>query len=144
MSVTARYGDPTATLDALNEVVRLQLARRSVRRFGPRDVTADELTALVAAAQSPLTSSNLQPWSVVAVRDPERKQGAVLHRERYDAAVADAHIDVYDRRLAAYNDRHGLAGDWSGRVLARLRRPESMAGRHRLRETLQKLGLASR
>ena len=44
-----------------------------MRRFEARQVTDDELAALVAAAQSAPTSSNLQPWSVVAVRDPERK-----------------------------------------------------------------------
>jgi nitroreductase len=265
MSVTARYGDPAAKLDVATEVLRLQLARRSVRRFGPRDVTEAELTALIAAAQSAPTSSNLQPWSVIAVRDPHLKGrlaalaggqafvaraplflvwvadlgrtrrlasrhgtsvaaadylettiigfvdtalaaqnavlaaeslglgsvfvgavrnhpeevaaelglaphavaafglavgtpdpdeeadikprlplGAVLHRERYDAAAADAHIEVYDERLAAYNSRLGLAGDWTTRVLTRLRGPESMAGRHRLRETLHRLGLPSR
>jgi nitroreductase len=73
MSANARYGDPAATLGLVNEVLTLQLARRSVRKFGSREVTDDELTALIAAAQSAPTSSNLQPWSVVAVRDPERK-----------------------------------------------------------------------
>ncbi|MFI5893894.1 NADPH-dependent oxidoreductase [Actinoplanes sp. NPDC051513] len=247
-----------------NEVLALQLARRSVRRFGPRPVTDEELSALVAAAQSAPTSSNLQPWSVVAVRDPDRKArlaalagnqafvaqaplflvwvadlsrarrlaagagvelaateylettligfvdtalaaqnavlaasslglgsvfvgairnhpaevaaelglpphavatfglavgtpdpdepagvkprlppAAVLHRERYDAA-ADEHISAYDERLAAYNAHYGLAGNWSSRVLARLRGPESMAGRHVLRQTLEALGLPSR
>lgn len=33
----------------------------------------DHLCVMVAAAQSAPTSSNLQPWSVVVVRDPERK-----------------------------------------------------------------------
>ncbi|MFC6023686.1 NADPH-dependent oxidoreductase [Plantactinospora solaniradicis] len=264
MSVAARYGDPDATLAVLNDVLSLQLAHRSVRKFGPREVTDDELTALVAAAQSAPTSSNLQAWSVVAVRDPQRKarlatlagdqafirqaplllvwvadlgrarrlarragrevaaadylestiigfvdtalaaqnavlaaaslglgsvfvgafrnhpeqvaaelglpphtvatfglavgtpdptehagikprlpQGAVLHRERYDADAADAHISTYDGRLAAYNTRFGLRSNWSGRVLDRLRGPESMAGRHRLRGTLERLGLPS-
>ena len=50
------------------------LAHRSVRRFTERAVDDDTLTALVAAAQSASTSSNLQSWSVVAVRDPERKR----------------------------------------------------------------------
>ncbi|WP_275407863.1 nitroreductase family protein [Actinoplanes regularis] len=68
-----RYGDPTVDLAAPNDVLRLQLAHRSVRRFGPRDVTERELATLIAAAQSAPTSSNLQPWSVVAVRDPQRK-----------------------------------------------------------------------
>ncbi|GAA1660197.1 NADPH-dependent oxidoreductase [Glycomyces endophyticus] len=264
MSVTARYGDPAARLDAVNDIVRVQLAHRSVRRFGPRDVTEAELTTLVAAAQSAPTSSNLQPWSVIAVRDPERKarlahlagqqdfiaqaplflvwiadlgrarrlaarrgasvdaadylettligfidtalaaqnavtaaeslglgsvfvgairnrteevaaelklpphtvaafglavgepdpdeaadvkprlpQAAVLHREQYTEA-ADDHIDDYDGRLAAYNARFGLAGNWSDRVLARLKGPESMGGRHRLRSVLESLGFPSR
>lgn len=265
MSVSARYGDPAATLAVVNDVLSLQLAHRSVRKFGSRDVTDGELTALIAAAQSAPTSSNLQPWSVVAVRDPQRKarlaalagnqafvgqaplllvwvadlgrvrrlaeragteiaaagylettiigfvdtalaaqnavlaaaslglgsvfvgairnhpeqvaaelglpphtvatfglavgtpdptehagikprlpQGAVLHRERYDAAAADAHISTYDERLSAYNTRFGLPGNWTNRLLGRLRGPESMAGRHRLREALERLSLPSR
>jgi hypothetical protein len=76
---------------------------------------------------------------------PRLPQAAVVHHERYDAAAADAHIPSYDDRLAAYNQRHGLpAGGWSGRVLTRLAGPESMAGRHRLRELLGDLGLPSR
>ncbi len=218
----------------VTDTLRLQLAHRSVRKFGPRDVTDDELDALIAAAQSAPTSSNLQPWSVVAVRDPARKarlaalaanqafieqaplflvwvadlgrahrlatragvplaaaeylettiigfvdtalaaqnavvaaaslglgsvfvgalrnhpeqvaaelalpqhavatfglavgapdptehagikvrlpRAAVLHRERYDAEAADAHIATYDERLSAYNARFGLTGNWS-------------------------------
>jgi nitroreductase len=265
MTAAARYGDPALTLEVATEVLRLQLARRSVRRFGPREVTDHELTALVAAAQSAPTSSNLQPWSVIAVRDPGRKarlaalagnqafvaqaplllvwiadlgrarrlaqragtevaaadylettviglidtalasqnavlaaeslglgsvfvgairnrpeevaaelnlpphtvavfglalgepdpaeeagikprlpQAAVLHHETYDAGRADAHIAVYDDRLAAYNQRFGLPGNWSQRVLTRLRGPESMAGRHLLRDILRRRGLPSR
>ena len=73
VSVSARYGEPAATLGVVNDVLSLQLAHRSVRQFDPREVTDDELSALVAAAQSAPTSSNLQPWSVIAVRDPARK-----------------------------------------------------------------------
>jgi len=261
LSAAARYGDPDAALAFSNEVLQVQLAHRSVRQFGPREVTDEELAALVAAAQSAATSSNLQPWSVVAVRDPERKarlaalagnqgfiaqaplflvwladlgrarrlaeragtevaaadylettvlgfidtalaaqnavvaaeslglgtvfvggirnrpaevaaelglpphtvaafglavgdpdpneradvkprlpQEAVLHLEQYDTG-SDAHIASYDERLTAYNDRFGLRGNWSEKVLARLRGPESMSGRHRLREVLDRLGL---
>jgi len=264
MTAARRYGDPTAALALSSDVLTLQLAHRSVRRFRPRPVTDDELAALVAAAQSAPTSSNLQPWSVVAVRDPERKarlaalagdqefirqaplllvwvadlgrarrlaaraevpldatdylettvigfvdtalaaqnavlaaaslglgsvfvgairnspeavaselllpehavaafglavgepdpseaadvkprlpQDAVLHHERYDVA-ADAGIAAYDERLADYHRRYGLHGRWSDRVLSRLAGPGSMAGRHTLRDTLERLGLPSR
>ncbi|MEO3925035.1 nitroreductase family protein [Micromonosporaceae bacterium B7E4] len=265
MTAAARYGDPAAVLAVASEVLNLQLAHRSVRKFGPREVTDDELTALIAAAQSAPTSSNLQAWSVVAVRDPARKarlaglagnqafvaqaplflvwvadldrarrlaaragrevaaadylettiigfvdtalaaqnavvaaaslglgsvfvgairnrpaevaaelklpphavatfglavgapdpteqadikprlpQAAVLHSEQYDAVAADAHIASYDKILSGYNARFGLSGNWSSRVVDRLRGPASMAGRHRLREILERLGLPSR
>ena len=69
----------------------------------------------------------------------------MVHHETYDAEAADAHIPGYDVRLAAYNQRYGLPdGGWTGRVLKRLAGPESMAGRHRLREVLDGLGLPSR
>lgn len=74
MPLAARYGDPDAAAPLTNDVLAVQFAHRSVRRFGPRDVTPDELTTLIAAAQSAPTSSNLQPWSVIAVRDPERRR----------------------------------------------------------------------
>jgi nitroreductase len=259
-----RYGDVRFRLGVTSPLLELQLGRRSVRRFAADDVSDDQLSALVAAAQSAPTSSNLQPWSVVAVRDPQRKarlatlaagqpfvaeaplllvwvadlgrarrlaersgasvdaadylettligfidvalaaqnavlaaeslglgsvfvgamrnrpeevaaelglpdhavaafglalgvpdpdedagvkprlpQEAVLHHETYDAEAADAHIGAYDERLAAYNQRHGLPGAWSQRVLTRLAGPESMAGRHRMREALGRLGLPS-
>ncbi len=268
MSITQRYGDPQAAPSAMavwNDVLDTQVARRSVRRFLDTPVTEAQLEALVVAAQSAPTSSNLQPWSVVAVQDPGRKAelaalagdqafitqaplflvwiadlgrarrlaaregrplaaadflettligfldaglaaqnavvaasslglgsvfvgavrnrpeevgavlglpehavavvglavglpdpdeaadvkprlplSAVLHRERYDVAAADDQIGVYDERLAAYNQRFGLAGGWSERVLNRLSGPRTMAGRHRLRSQLESLGFPSR
>jgi nitroreductase len=236
-----------------------------VRKFVPGPVTEEQLSVIVAAAQSAATSSNLQAWSVVAVRDPDRKarlaalangqqfineaslflvwvadlgrarrlaeragtpldgadylettiigfvdtalaaqnaviaaeslglgtvfvgavrnhpeeiaaelalpphavaafglavgtpdptenagikprlpQQAVLHSEQYGADAADAHIPAYDDRLTAYNARYGLPGNWSERVLARLAGPQSLSGRHRLRDQLVRLGLPSR
>lgn len=265
MSLAARYGHPGAAVIAENDTLALQLAHRSVRRFTSEPVTDAQLSAIVAAAQSAATSSNLQPWSVIAVRDPRRKarlaalaaaqqfiieaplfliwvadlgrvrrlahragaplegadylestvigfvdtslaaqnaviaaeslgqgtvfvgairnhpldvaaelalpphavatfglaigtpdpgenagikprlpQQAVLHLEQYDAAQADAHVPVYDERLAAYNQRYGLPGNWTERVLARLAGAHSLTGRDRLREHLRRRGLPSR
>lgn len=53
--------------------VELQLQHRSVRRFLPRELSDALLASIIAAAQSASTSSNLQSWSVVAVRDPKRR-----------------------------------------------------------------------
>lgn len=73
MTVTERYADPDLTLGAHNDVLALQLAHRSVRKFTAEPVTEAQLTAIVAAAQSASTSSNLQHWSVIAVRDAARR-----------------------------------------------------------------------
>ena len=56
-----------------SEVLEHQLAHRSVRSYRPDPVSDETLAALIAAAQSAPTSGNLQLWSVVAVRDDERR-----------------------------------------------------------------------
>ena len=70
----ARYGSPDApTPTAGSPVIDHLLAHRSVRAYLPDPVSDDTLTAIMAAAQSAASSSNLHAWSVVAVRDPARK-----------------------------------------------------------------------
>lgn len=70
----ARYRDPSmAAPEAWNPVLSLLLNHRSTRRFLPDGVSDDMLASIVAAAQSAPTSSNLQLWSVVAVRDAGRR-----------------------------------------------------------------------
>ena len=54
-------------------VIEQQLTHRSVRKFLDVAITDAQLEAIVGAAQRASTSSNLQVWSVIAVRDAERK-----------------------------------------------------------------------
>jgi nitroreductase len=56
-----------------NDTLETILSHRSVRGFLPDALPDGTLELLVASAQSASTSSNLQVWSVVAVRDPDRK-----------------------------------------------------------------------
>lgn len=58
--------DPAGVVPAL-------LAHRSVRAFAPDPVPDEVIDTLIAAAQSASTSSNLQSWSVIVVRDVEHK-----------------------------------------------------------------------
>ncbi|MGO1543054.1 MAG: NADPH-dependent oxidoreductase [Gulosibacter sp.] len=72
--VARRYGaEFPGELAEGNATIDLQLQHRSVRKFLPGEVTDAQLNLIVAAAQSGSQSSNLQVWSVVAVRDQERK-----------------------------------------------------------------------
>lgn len=72
----ARYGDagraPSAA--SVDAVIAPLLSHRSVRAYLPDALPPQTLPTLMAAAQSAASSSNLQTWSVVAVRDAARKQ----------------------------------------------------------------------
>jgi nitroreductase len=65
----AALGLPVAWNDTLDVLV----GHRSVRAFLPDPLPEGTVELLVAAGQSAASSSNLQPWSVVAVEDPQRK-----------------------------------------------------------------------
>jgi nitroreductase len=83
----ARYG--TGTLpsgDSWNATISVLLGHRSIRDYQSTPLPDGTLDALVSAAQSASTSSNLQAWSVVAVESPAR-------RERLSMLAGDqAHI----------------------------------------------------
>lgn len=71
--VAARYRGAPSGIPAWSDTIAQMLAHRSVRSYAPRPLAEGTLEALLAAAQSAATSSNLQTWSVVAVQDPGRK-----------------------------------------------------------------------
>ncbi|WP_026342645.1 NADPH-dependent oxidoreductase [Nocardia sp. BMG111209] len=69
-----RYRDPEIGVpDQWNPVLQVLHGHRSVRRYLDEPVSDATLRVLVSAAQSAATSSNLQVWSVIAVRDPQRR-----------------------------------------------------------------------
>jgi nitroreductase len=73
-SLALRYGAEAApAAGAWNEHIALLLSHRSIRGYRPDALPGGTLEALVAAAQSAATSSNLQTWSVIAVSDPDKK-----------------------------------------------------------------------
>lgn len=55
-------------------VIEQQLQHRSVRKYLDTPVTDEQIEAIIGAAQRASTSSNQQVWSVVVVRDDERKR----------------------------------------------------------------------
>ena len=75
--LTQRYGDEKPLVGGLdNEVLKTLLAHKSVRHYQDKALPEGVLEALVAAAQSAATSSNLQTWSVIALQDPVHKAEA--------------------------------------------------------------------
>lgn len=72
-ALALRYGMPVDIQGPWNEHLDLLLSHRSVRQFSETALPNGTLEMLVAAAQSAATSSNLQSWSVIAVKDVQKK-----------------------------------------------------------------------
>jgi nitroreductase len=69
-----RYGQGNAPVSSItNPVIDLMLRHRSVRAYKPDPLPEGALAAIIAAAQSAATSSNLQTWSVVEVTGADHK-----------------------------------------------------------------------
>lgn len=98
----ARYGEP-ANLPAADTVIAQMLQHRSVRAYSDLPVDEQMLSWAIAAAQSASTSSNLQAWSVLAVRDRERL-----------ASLPDCPV------TSAMSSRHrcSWSGSWTGHAYA--------------------------
>jgi nitroreductase len=73
-SLHARYGaQGPDTAGLWNEVLSSLLAHRSIRAYRADKIPPGALEAIIAAAQSASSSSNLQTWSVLVVEDNARK-----------------------------------------------------------------------
>jgi nitroreductase len=73
---------------------------------------------------------------------PRLGQGAVLHREQYawNDAQREA-IEKLDAKFKDFQKEQGLPEQgWIRQVLSRVRGPDAMSGRHRLKEALHALG----
>jgi nitroreductase len=76
---------------------------------------------------------------------PRLPQSLVLHRERYGAGAEPAAVAAYDRTLAAFQEGQRLEPvGWTKAALDRVRGPEALSGRDRMRAALERLGFGLR
>jgi nitroreductase len=80
-----RYRQNRPMPDVWNETLDIILAHRSVRGYLPDALDPDVLPAIIAAASSAPTSSNLQSWSLIAIEDHEREArlSAIAHNQKH-------------------------------------------------------------
>ncbi|MGD6816455.1 oxygen-insensitive NADPH nitroreductase [Metabacillus sp. 113a] len=58
----------------MNSTIETILNHRSIRKFKDQPLTDEQINLLVKAAQSASTSSNVQAYSIIGVKDPDKKQ----------------------------------------------------------------------
>lgn len=80
-----RYRQDRSMPEIWNETLDIILSHRSVRGYLPDALDPGVLPALIAAASSAPTSSNLQAWSLIAIEDRERKTrlSAIAHNQKH-------------------------------------------------------------
>ena len=71
--LSARYAGAMPETFLHHPAIEALLAHRSVRAFKPDKLPEGALEAVIAAAQSAATSSNLQTWSVIAIESQSAK-----------------------------------------------------------------------
>lgn len=153
---------PAWTPHLEHPVLQSLLRHRSVRRFLSTPLAPGVLDALVAAAQSAPTSSNLQTWSVVVVQEQALRDSLaalaghqahiaqapaqVVHFDRYRVPDDEQEqIADYDDALRAFQRANGLPEvGWTPAVLQRLKNGQSLNGREHLREAVQAAGFELR
>lgn len=119
-AIDRRYGGaaPRGILPT-NDVLDLLYRHRSVRRFTGEEVDDATVTAIVAAAQSAATSSNQQAWSVVEIRDPERRARAaeLAGQQQFirEAAVFLVFVADWSRAIGVAA-AHGTTSDAVGYI----------------------------
>ena len=68
----------------MNEVIQTILNHRSLRQFEDKQLTDEQIKTIVTCAQSASTSSFIQAYSIIGVKDKEKKKkfwqnGRFLH-----------------------------------------------------------------
>jgi nitroreductase len=108
-------------------VARALSRRRAVRHFRPDPLPAGLLEGLLDAARRTASGYNLQPWTMIVVRDPERRRrlrAACLGQAQVEEApiVVVFACDTWPLRRWAEVAAMGEAeGHWSPAYVARLR-----------------------
>ncbi|WP_127091994.1 NADPH-dependent oxidoreductase [Aquabacter cavernae] len=138
-----------AALAAQNAVVALESLGLGSVYIGALRNRPEEVAELLGLPKNVLAVFGL----CVGYADPERPadvkprlpQSLVLHRERYDPALAAAALDQYEAALTTFQEGQKMPPlGWSSVVLKRVKGPESLSGRDRMRAALEALGFGLR
>ncbi|XJZ27958.1 oxygen-insensitive NADPH nitroreductase [Bacillota bacterium Lsc_1132] len=91
----------------MNEVISTLLNHRSIRHFEEKPLTDEQIKTIVACAQSASTSSYIQAYSIIGIKDKEKKKklAAIAGEQAYVAN--NGHFFVFCADL----HRHEVIGE---------------------------------
>ncbi|WP_286231134.1 oxygen-insensitive NADPH nitroreductase [Neobacillus mesonae] len=91
----------------MNEVIETILNHRSIRHFEDKPLTAEQIKTIVSCAQAAATSSFIQAYSIIGVKDKEKKKKLAALAGNQEYVANNGHFFVFCADLY----RHTLIGE---------------------------------
>jgi len=95
----------------MNQTIETILNHRSVRKFTEQELTNDQIRVIVESAQSASTSSFIQAYSIIGVKDKEKKKKLAELAGNQSYVENNGHLFIFCTDLY----RHTVAADMEGK-----------------------------
>lgn len=97
----------------MNEVIKIILNHRSIRKYEDRPLTKEQIHTIVKAAQSASTSSYIQAYTIIGVKDPVKKKKLAELAGNQPYVEKNGHLLIFCADL----HRHDIIGEMEGKDL---------------------------
>jgi len=95
----------------MNEVITTILNHRSIRHFKDKQLSDEQIKTIVACAQAASTSSFIQAYSIIGIKDKEKKRKLAEIAGNQEYVAENGHLFVFCADLS----RHELIGEMEGK-----------------------------
>jgi FMN reductase (NADPH) len=105
----------------MNEAITTILNHRSIRHFKDKQLSDDQIKTIVACAQAASTSSFIQAYSIIGIKEKDKKQKLAEVAGNQEYVARNGHLFVFCADLS----RHEFIGKMEGKdVLASIESTE--------------------
>lgn len=95
----------------MNETITTLLNHRSIRHFKDKPISDEQIKTIVASAQAASTSSFIQAYSIIGIKDKEKKRRLAEIAGNQEYVAENGHLFVFCADLS----RHELIGKMEGK-----------------------------
>lgn len=95
----------------MNEVITTLLNHRSIRHFKDEQLSEEQIKTIVACAQAASTSSFIQAYSIIGIKDKEKKRKLAEIAGNQEYVAENGHLFIFCADLR----RHELIGEMEGK-----------------------------
>jgi FMN reductase (NADPH) len=95
----------------MNETITTILNHRSIRHFKDKPLSDDQIRTIVASAQAASTSSFIQAYSIIGIKDKDKKRKLAEIAGNQEYVAQNGHLFVFCADLS----RHELIGETEGK-----------------------------